>query len=180
MRERPDFFPRLAGEQHPNYLWIGCSDSRVSPNEIIGMQQGEIFVHRNIANVFVPSDINLLSVLDYAVTELKVSHVIVCGHYGCGGVRAAMQRKARGLIKNWLSHIQEVEDAHREELSKLSEESRFDRLCELNVLAQVDKLRRTPIVRDAWARGQKLELHAWIYGLKDGRLNPLQNSIAGS
>jgi len=177
-REQPAFFRELALDQHPDYLWIGCSDSRVSADQIMGLRPGEIFVHRNIANVFVHTDLNLLSVLDYAVNELKVGHVIVAGHYGCGGVRAAMDRKASGLIENWLRHIQDVEDVHMKELTPLHDVARFDRLCELNVLAQVDKLRRSPVLRDAWARGQKLELHSWIYSMENGRLTPLQDVIA--
>ena len=177
-REQPGFFQELALDQHPDYLWIGCSDSRVSADQIMGLRPGEIFVHRNIANVFVHTDLNLLSVLDYAVNELKVGHVIVAGHYGCGGVRAAMDRKARGLIENWLRHIQDVEQLHLAELTSLDQDARCDRLCELNVLAQVEKLRRSPILREAWASGQKIELHSWIYSMENGRLTPLQDVVS--
>ena len=156
------------------YLWIGCSDSRVPANEITGLAPGELFVHRNVANVVVHSDLNCLSVLQYAVEALKVEHVIVVGHYGCGGVRAAYQGKPLGLIDNWLRHVQDVAGKHLEMLERLPDENaRVDRLCELNVIEQVVHVARTTIVQDAWQRRQSLSLHAWIYGLHDGLVRDL-------
>lgn len=175
--ESPDFFSQLAEQQTPNYLWIGCADSRVPANQIMGLAPGEVFVHRNIANMVLHTDINLLSVLQYAVDILKVEHVIVTGHYGCGGIRAAMQDTRFGLIDNWLQHIQDVETLHTKELQELDEQARFDRMCELNVITQADNLRRSPIIQDAWKRGQDIEIHTWIYRLTDGRLRPLQDVI---
>ena len=176
----PDFFSKLAKQQKPDYLWIGCSDSRIPANEIMGLAPGEVFVHRNIANMVVHTDMNLLSVLQYAIDVLKVRHIIVTGHYGCGGVKAAMQDQHFGLLDNWLQHIQDVESFHAKDLEPLDEQARFDRMCELNVITQADNLRRSPIIQDAWNRGQNLEIHAWIYRLNDGRLQPLQNVIAGN
>jgi carbonic anhydrase len=171
---RPDFFQRLVAQQHPSYLWIGCSDSRVPANEIVGLLPGELFVHRNVANVVVHTDLNCLSVLQYAVDVLGVHHVIVCGHYGCGGVRAAFQGGRFGLIDNWLRHVQDVYVDHRDLVDAApTDEARIDRLCELNVLEQALNICDTTIVRDAWARGQSLAVHTWIYGLSDGRLRDL-------
>lgn len=164
----PEFFQRLSRLQVPKYLWIGCSDSRVPANEIVGMAPGELFVHRNIANVVVHTDFNCLSVLQYAVEVLKVEHVVVCGHYGCGGVHAAMGHSECGLVDNWLRHIKDVYARHRQELESLDKESRGARLCELNVMAQVQNLAMTKIVQHAWDRGQRLSLHGWIYDIRDG------------
>ena len=171
---QPDFFPRLAAQQNPRYLWIGCSDSRVPANEIVNLLPGEMFVHRNVANVVVHTDLNCLSVLQYAVEVLRVEHVIVVGHYGCGGVRAAWQRKPLGLIDNWLRHVQDVADRHIAFLRSLPDEAAIaDRLCELNVIEQAHHVARTTIVQDAWNRGQPLALHGWIYGLSDGKIKDL-------
>ena len=170
----PDYFTELAEQQEPRYLWIGCSDSRVPANEITGLAPGELFVHRNVANVVVHTDLNCLSVLQYAVEALNVEHVIVVGHYGCGGVRAAYQAKPLGLIDNWLRHVQDVAGKHLALLEGIANESaRIDRLCELNVIEQVVHVARTTIVQDAWQRRQPLTLHAWIYGLHDGLVRDL-------
>ena len=172
--ERADFFQRLVAQQSPGYLWVGCSDSRVPANEIVGLLPGELFVHRNVANVVVHTDLNCLSVLQYAVDVLGVKHVIVCGHYGCGGVRAAMMRGRFGLIDNWLRHVQDVAERHRPYLRSLPDEAQVvDRLCELNVIEQVAHVARTTIVQDAWQRGQPLTLHGWIYGIADGLVKDL-------
>ena len=174
LSEDPAFFERLQHQQSPEYLWIGCADSRVPANEIVGLMPGELFVHRNVANVVVHTDLNCLTVLQYAVDVLKVKHVIVCGHYGCGGVRAALTRQRVGLADNWLRHVQDVEAHHRDELSRIADsEARCDRLCELNVIEQVENVCQTTIVQDAWARGQELAVHGWIYGLADGLLRDL-------
>jgi carbonic anhydrase len=170
---RPDFFRRLSAQQSPAYLWIGCSDSRVPANEIVGLLPGELFVHRNVANVVVHSDLNCLSVLQFAVDVLKVKHVIVCGHYGCGGVKAALENSKLGLIDNWLRHVQDVRQQHAAEIDALDSSARLDRLCELNVLAQARHVTETTIVRDARARRQPVQVHAWIYGLNDGLLRDL-------
>jgi carbonic anhydrase len=173
-REEPEFFTRLAALQSPRHLWIGCSDSRVPANEIVGLAPGELFVHRNVANVVVHTDLNCLSVLQFAVDVLRVEDVIVCGHYGCGGVQAAWQGQPLGLIDNWLRHVQDVADTHRASLEALvSEPLQVDRLCELNVLAQAAHVCRTTIVQDAWRRGQSLAVHGWIYALHDGLLRDL-------
>ncbi|MGJ8637983.1 MAG: carbonate dehydratase [Opitutaceae bacterium] len=177
--EDPEFFSKLSKQQNPEYLWIGCSDSRVPANQITGLMPGEVFVHRNIANVVVHTDLNLLSVLQYAVDVLKVKHVIVCGHYNCGGVRAAIGSQSFGLIDNWLRHIQDVEFLNIKELTPLSPEEKFDRMCELNCITQADNLRRTTVIQDAWARGQEIHIHAWIYSLKDGQIETLQDAIIG-
>ena len=169
----PDFFQKLAAQQAPEYLWIGCSDSRVPANEIVGLLPGELFVHRNVANVVVHTDLNCLSVLQYAVDVLHVQHVIVCGHYGCGGVKAALEDSKLGLIENWLRHVQDVARQHRDELETMTAAARIDRLCELNVIEQARHVCETTVVQDAWARGQTLNVHAWIYGLNDGRLSDL-------
>lgn len=170
----PGFFARLARRQTPEYLWIGCADSRVPANEIVGLDLGEVFVHRNIANVVVHTDMNCLSVLQYAVEVLKVKHVIVCGHYGCGGVLAAMDDQPYGLIDNWLRNIKDIYTLHMRELEAITDETaRGDRLCELNVAHQVGNVCYTTIAQGAWQRGQPLSVHGWIYGLKDGRLRDL-------
>jgi carbonic anhydrase len=176
----PRFFQQLAAQQAPEYLWIGCSDSRVPANEIVGLLPGELFVHRNVANVVVHTDLNCLSVLQYAVDVLKVGHVIVCGHYGCSGVRAALHGSRLGLIDNWLRHVQDVASMHRAALDRLADEVRLDRLCELNVIEQAHNVSETTIVQDARARGQALDVHAWIYGLQDGRLRDLGFTQDGS
>jgi carbonic anhydrase len=170
----PGFFNRLARQQAPRYLWIGCSDSRVPANEIVGLQPGELFVHRNVANVVVPSDLNCLAVLQYAVDVLRVEHVIVCGHYGCGGVEAAWKRTPFGLIDNWLRHVQAVGEMHADLLTRgMTDAQCTSRLAELNVIAQVANVCRTTVVIDAWRRGQALSVHGWIYGLQDGLLRDL-------
>jgi len=170
----PGFFRRLSLQQAPEYLWIGCSDSRVPANQVVGLMPGELFVHRNVANVVVHTDLNCLSVVQFAVDVLKVRHLIVCGHYGCGGVRAAMRNDRHGLIDNWLRHVQDVQRKHRGLLDALSDEkSRADRLCELNVIEQAANLCETTVVQDAWARKQPLSVHGWIYGLEDGLLRDL-------
>jgi carbonic anhydrase len=174
VEESPDFFARLIAQQSPEFLWIGCSDSRVPANEIVGLLPGELFVHRNVANLVVHTDLNCLSVLQYAVDVLKVRHVIVCGHYGCGGVRAALRRDRFGLIDNWLRHVQDVVEQHERTLNAIEPfDDRADRLCELNVIEQARHLCQTTIVQDAWTRGQPLAVHGWIYGLQDGRLRDL-------
>lgn len=174
----PGFFESLAEQQNPDFLWIGCSDSRVPATQLVGMVPGEMFVHRNVANVVVHTDFNCLSVMQYAVDVLRVDHIIVCGHHGCGGVKAAMDNLQFGLIDNWLRHVQDVMHTHQEELSLLEDESkRVDRLCELNVIEQVKSVSRTTIVQNAWQRGQQLAIHGWIYGLQDGLLRDLNVSI---
>jgi len=173
----PKFFERLANQQSPKYLWIGCSDSRVPANEITGLNSGEVFVHRNVANVVVQTDFNMLSVVQYAVEVLKVEHVIVCGHYGCGGVAAALDNERHGLIDNWLRHIQGVARRSDEELNKMAPQEKVDRLCELNVEAQARNLSRTTILQDAWARDQKVDIHSWIYRLNTGHLDSLSDPI---
>jgi carbonic anhydrase len=169
----PEFFSRLAGQQAPRYLWIGCSDSRVPANEIVGLAPGEMFVHRNVANVVVHTDLNCLSVLQYAVDVLEVEHVIVCGHYGCGGVRAAWNARPLGLIDNWLRHVQDVAARHTSELQALGGTALIDRLCELNVVEQAVHVCRTTIIQDAWRRGRTVTVHAWVYSLEDGLLRDL-------
>jgi len=177
-QERPDFFRRLSEQQRPAYLWIGCSDSRVPANEIVDLLPGELFVHRNVANVVVHTDLNCLSVLQFAVDVLQVRHVILCGHYGCGGVSAALAGRPLGLIDNWLRHIQDVAERHRTELDALAgDAARADRLCELNVLEQAANICRTSIALEAWRRGQPLAVHGWIYRLDDGLLRDLGFSV---
>jgi carbonic anhydrase len=180
MRERDaDFFEKLARQQSPEYLWIGCADSRVPANEIIGLLPGEVFVHRNVANVVVHSDLNCLSVLQFAVDVLKIKHVIVCGHYGCGGVRAAMQNRKLGLIDNWLRHVQDVHKKHASAFAcDAGEDQMADRLCELNVIEQVLNVSQTTVVQDAWDRGQEVTVHGWIYRLQDGELRDLCATIS--
>ncbi len=170
----PEFFTTLAKQQSPTFLWIGCSDSRVPATQLVGLVPGEMFVHRNVANVVVHTDFNCLSVMQYAVDVLKVNHIIVCGHHGCGGVKAAMENPQLGLIDNWLRHVQDVFHEHHAMLSKLEDpEKRLDRLCELNVIEQVLNVGRTTIVQSAWQRGQEVVVHGWIYGLEDGLLRDL-------
>ncbi len=173
-RQDPEFFERLTGQQSPKYLWIGCSDSRVPANQIVGLLPGEMFVHRNVANVVVHADLNCLSTIQFAVEILKVEHIIVCGHYGCGGVLAALRDQKLGLVDNWLRHVQDVRLKNLAQIDSLeSEAERHNRLCELNVIEQVVNASQTTVVRDAWARGQALTVHGWIYGLRDGLLRDL-------
>jgi carbonic anhydrase len=177
----PEFFQSLAAQQSPRYLWIGCADSRVPANEIVGLMPGELFVHRNVANVVVHTDLNCLSVLQYAIDVLKVRHVIVCGHYGCGGVRAVYFRSSLGLIDNWLRHVQDVRDRHEALIEPAADDnSRIDRLCELNVIDQVRHVCRTTIVRDAWQRAQEVTVHGWIYDVADGLLRDLRCTASDS
>ena len=177
--EDEDFFKSLASQQSPEYLWIGCSDSRVPANELLGMAPGELFVHRNIANVVVHSDLNCLSVLQFAIDVLKVKHIIICGHYGCSGVHAAMTNRRVGLADNWLRHVQDVQQKHGRYMGEvLPTQQRADRLCELNVIEQVANVAQTTIVRDAWERGQNLSVHGWCYGLHDGLPRDLGMSVS--
>ena len=177
----PEFFQKLSRQQSPEYLWIGCSDSRVPANQIVGMLPGELFVHRNVANVVVHTDLNCLSVMQFAVDVLKVRHIIVCGHYGCSGVHAALYRQRLGLVDNWLRHVQDVRQKHQGQLAELADGTeRFDRLCELNVIEGVSNVCQTTIVREAWERGQDLAVHGWIDGLKDGLLRDLDVAVSGS
>jgi len=180
-RKDPDFFPTLARQQAPEYLWIGCSDSRVPANEICGMLPGEIFVHRNVANVVVHSDLNCLAVMQYAVDVLRVKHILVVGHYGCGGVRASLEKPKLGLIENWLRHVQDVAEESGEHLACYPDlNARVDRLCELNVITQVFNVAETTIVRNAWERGQELSVHGWVYSLKDGLVRHLGLSLSSA
>ncbi len=180
VKRDPSFFTRLEKQQAPEFLWIGCSDSRVPANEIVGLDPGELFVHRNVANVVVHTDLNCLSVLQFAVDVLKVKHVIVCGHYGCGGIRAALEKDAHGLIDNWLRHVQDVARAHEVKLNAIQDfDARVDRLCELNVIDQVQNVARTTVVQDAWRRGHAVQLHGWVYGLRDGLISDLGIQISG-
>ncbi len=171
--EDPEFFSTLARRQAPEYMWIGCSDSRVPANQIVGLQPGDVFVHRNVANVVVHTDLNCLSVLQYAIEVLSVRHVIVCGHYGCGGVKAALEKTRHGLIDNWLRHVQDVREKHADEITALPEESRLARLCELNVVEQVTNVCQTTVVEEAWERGHELTVHGVVYDLEDGLLEDL-------
>jgi len=179
IRQRdPDFFLKLSRQQLPSYLWIGCSDSRVPANEIVGLMPGELFVHRNIANLVVHTDLNCLSVMQFAVDILKMRHIIVCGHYGCSGVQAALRRDRIGLSDNWLRHVEDVRQKHEKLLGNARSESEAcDRLCELNVIEQVANVCQTTIARDAWERGQQLNVHGWIYGLRDGLLTDLRFTV---
>jgi len=181
IRERdPEFFEKLARQQSPEYLWIGCSDSRVPANQIVGLLPGELFVHRNVANVVVHTDLNCLSVMQFAVDVLKVRHIIVCGHYGCSGVHAALYRERLGLVDNWLRHVQDVRRKHEDELTTLKDgPERLDRLCELNVVEAVANVCQTTIAREAWERGQELTVHGWIYGIQDGLLRDLDVAVGG-
>jgi len=174
VKQDPEFFAKLSRQQSPEYLWIGCSDSRVPANDIVGLLPGELFVHRNVANVVVHTDLNCLSVMEFAVDLLKVRHIIVCGHYGCSGVRAALKRERLGLSDNWLRHVEDVREKHRVSLdAEARETDAADRLCELNVIEQVANVCQTTIARDAWERGQELDVHGWIYGIQDGLLRDL-------
>ena len=175
----PEFFTRLASQQNPEYFWIGCSDSRVPANQITGLAPGEVFVHRNVANIVAETDFNVLAVIQYAVDVLKVRHIIVCGHYGCGGVRAALENYRHGMIDNWLAGIRSLGRSNREELSALNPDDAVDRLCELNVLSQVRHVARTSILCDAWDRGQNVTIHGWIYRLNNGRITTLIDPITG-
>jgi carbonic anhydrase len=179
-KERPDFFEKLAKQQSPKYLWIGCSDSRVPANEIVGLDPGEVFVHRNVANVVVPSDLNALSVIQFAVEHLRVEHIMVVGHYGCGGVIAAARGTRIGLVDNWLRHVQDVRLRHRQRLNHLPQAELEDVLCEMNVLEQVGNVALSNVMQDAWARGQKIQVHGFIYGLSDGLLKDLHVSMSHS
>ena len=179
--KNPEFFSALAAQQEPEYLWIGCSDSRVPANQLLGLLPGDVFVHRNVANVIVHSDLNCLSVVQFAVAVLKVRHIIVCGHYGCSGVHAALTNRRVGLADNWLRHVQDVQHKHGRYLrDALPERERLNRLCELNVIEQASSLAQTTIVQDAWAAGQKLTIHSWIYGIQDGLLRDLSLSLSGA
>jgi carbonic anhydrase len=182
IRQRdPEFFPTLARQQRPTYLWIGCADSRVPANEIVGLLPGELFVHRNIANVVVHSDLNCLSVMQFAVDVLRVEHIIVCGHYGCSGVSVALQNQRVGLADNWLRHVQDVHAKHEARVVAAGGTTeRVDRLCELNVIEQVANVCQTTVVRDAWERGQSLAVHGWVYGLEDGLVRDLRTTAAGA
>lgn len=180
-RRDPDFFQRLSRQQAPQYLWIGCSDSRVPANEIVGLAPGELFVHRNVANIVAHTDLNCLSVIQYAVDALRVEHIIVCGHYGCGGVIAALRGERLGLIDNWLHQVADVQEKYRKIIDALSsEEVQHDRLCELNVIEQVTHVCQTTIVRNAWSRGQSLAVHGWIYSISDGLLRDLGICISSA
>jgi carbonic anhydrase len=177
----PDFFDRLSRQQRPKYLWIGCADSRVPANEIVGLLPGELFVHRNIANVIVHSDLNCLSVMQFAVDVLQIEHIIICGHYGCSGVSAALQDQRVGLADNWLNHLHDVHSKHDARVAMIPDmRQRIDRLCELNVIEQVGNVCQTTVVRDAWDRGQELTVHGWVYGLKDGLVRDLGTTVTNS
>lgn len=177
-RQNPDFFRKLANIQSPEYLWIGCSDSRVPANQITGLAPGEVFVHRNVANIVVHSDLNCLSVMQYAIDVLKVKHIIVCGHYGCGGVRAALHNQKVGLVDNWLRHVQDVMQKHAAHFTEPHDDTQWATLCELNVIEQLLNVTQTTMVQQAWDRGQPLAVHGWIYGVHDGLLRDLAISIA--
>lgn len=179
-RERPGFFTSLKSQQSPKYMWIGCSDSRVPANQITGLEPGEIFVHRNVANVVVHSDLNALSTIQFAVERLKVEHIMVVGHYGCTGVQAALEGARIGLADNWLRHIQDVRDRHRDLLDGLPEHARHDALVELNAIEQLINVAQTTVLQDAWSRGQNVTLHCWVYGVHDGLLQDMHLSVAGA
>lgn len=180
-KTHPDFFKDLARQQKPDYLWIGCSDSRVPANEVVGLRPGELFVHRNVSNLVIHTDMNCLSVIQFAIEMLKVRHVIVCGHYGCGGVTSAVEEKNHGLIDNWLRHIKDIHAYHQEELGKYRGDKKklVNRLCELNVIRQVHNVCHTTILMDAWARGQDVTVHGWIYDVEDGLLKDLDVCVDG-
>ena len=173
----PDFFLQLSKQQSPEYLWIGCADSRVPANQITGLEPGEVFVHRNVANVVVPTDLNCLSTIQYAVDQLHVQHLMVVGHYGCGGVLAALEDVRVGLADNWIRHVKDVRDKHQELIASIAPEWRHDALCELNAIEQVVNIAQTTVMLDAWGRGQKVKLHGWCYGLKDGLINNLHMTV---
>ncbi len=177
----PEFFSTLSKQQQPEYLWIGCADSRVPANEIVNLLPGEIFVHRNIANVVVHSDLNCLSVIQFAVDVLKVKHIIVCGHYGCGGIKAALESDQHGLIDNWLGHVKDVYRFHKTKMDAITDgKERFDTLCELNVIEQVANVCQTSILQNAWSKNQKVQVHGWIYSIENGILHDLDVSVSGS
>jgi carbonic anhydrase len=179
-RQDPEFFSRLATQQAPQYLWIGCSDSRVPANQIVGLAPGQMFVHRNVANVVVHTDLNCLSAIQFALDVLRVGHIIVCGHYGCGGVLSALRDEKLGLIDNWLRHVQDVRSKYAAELDAIDSESkRHARLCELNVIEQVVNVAKTTVVRDTWARGQAVAVHGWIYDVRDGIIRDLGQTVTG-
>ncbi|CAB5714951.1 Carbonic anhydrase 2 [Delftia tsuruhatensis] len=178
-RDRPGFFTGLMAQQKPRYMWIGCSDSRVPANQITGLEPGEVFVHRNVANVVVPSDLNCLSTIQYSVDQLKVEHLMVVGHYGCGGVLAALEDVRVGLADNWIRHVKDVRDKHQALLAGLSPQWRHDALCELNAIEQVINVAQSTVMQDAWARGQKVTLHGWCYSLKNGLITDLQMTVPG-
>jgi carbonic anhydrase len=179
-KQDPEFFLKLSRQQSPSYLWIGCSDSRVPANEIVGLLPGELFVHRNVANIVVHTDLNCLSVMQFAVDILKVGHIIVCGHYGCSGVQTILRRHRIGLSDNWLRHVEDVRDKHQASIVRTGGETQqLDRLCELNVIEQVANVCQTTIVRDAWERGQGLTVHGWVYGIQDGLLRDLNATVTG-
>jgi carbonic anhydrase len=180
VRDRPGFFTGLSQQQNPRYMWIGCSDSRVPANQITGLEPGEVFVHRNVANVVVHTDLNALSTVQYAVDMLKVEHVIVCGHYGCGGVQAALTNARVGLADNWIRHIQDVRDRHKARLDAAPPAQRLNMLCQLNVIEQVVNVSQTTVMKDAWLRGAKVTVHGWIYGVNDGLLQDLNMSVSGA
>ncbi len=175
--EDPNFFSQLSAQQTPEYLWIGCSDSRVPANQIVNLPPGEIFVHRNIANMVVHTDLNCQSVMQFAVEVLKVKHIIVCGHYGCGGVKASMEKKRYGLVDNWLRHIKDISRFHKDELDALPEQDRFNHLCELNVIEQVKNVGGSTVVQNAWQQGAELSVHGWIYNIKNGILKDLDMCV---
>lgn len=179
-RERPGFFTNLKSQQKPKYMWIGCSDSRVPANQITGLEPGEVFVHRNVANVVVHSDLNALSTIQFAVEMLKVEHVMVVGHYGCGGVQAALDNVRIGLADNWIRHIQDVRDRHKQLLDALPESKRLDALVELNAIEQVVNVCQSTVLQDAWTRGQQISVHGWVYGVHDGLLQDLKITVSGS
>lgn len=179
-KEDPTFFSQLSKQQSPEYLWIGCSDSRVPANQIIDLPPGEVFVHRNIANVVVHTDLNCLSVIQFAVDALKVKHIIVCGHYGCGGVKASMEKKEHGLVDNWLRHIKDVSRFNTEKLEGLSSDRQLDLLCELNVIEQVANVCNTTTVQSAWKNGSELSVHGWIYNIENGILKDLNTCVTSS
>lgn len=179
-RERPGFFTDLLAQQKPRYMWVGCSDSRVPANQITGLEPGEVFVHRNVANVVVPTDLNCLSTIQYAVDQLKVEHLMVVGHYGCGGVRAALEDIRVGLADNWIRHVKDVRDRHKALIAATPVEWQMDVLCELNAIEQVMNTAQTTVIADAWARGQTVTLHGWCYGLKDGLINNLNMTVSGT
>lgn len=178
VEQDPEFFKRLSAQQTPEYLWIGCSDSRVPANQVVDMAPGELFVHRNVANQVVQSDFNCLSVVQFAVDHLKVKHILVVGHYGCGGVKAATESCSHGLVDHWLYPIKDIYKEHRAELEQLDERERIDRLCELNVIEQVRNLAKTTIIQAAWDRGQQLKIHGWVYSIEDGLVRDMNVSVS--
>lgn len=178
-RDKPGFFTGLMSQQKPRYMWIGCSDSRVPANQITGLEPGEVFVHRNVANVVVPSDLNCLSTIQYAVDELKIEHLMVVGHYGCGGVLAALENMRLGLVDNWTRHVRDVRDKHYGLLKEIAPQYRHDALCELNAIEQVVNVAQSTVMQDAWARGQKVTLHGWCYSLKNGLITNLHMTVPG-